>query len=272
MTTPNPTPEPNVPLRLDLTFDLPGTPGQVWDAIATANGISAWFVPTDLEEREGGAVCFHMGEEMESSGSVTRWEPPRHLAYSEPDWAPMAGQEQAAVTPMVTEFLIEARSGGTCSLRVVSSAFGTGADWEQEFFSEMEKHWVPFFDNLRLYLTRFPGQRVTTLVAEAKAPGPVESVWKVLRDGVGVRKVGEAVEVNGLVGRAERIGTDINELLLAVDRPVPGYLLFGAYDVGDGVAHAGITGYLFSDEAPAYVERAQPGWKAWLDSLLVPTA
>jgi hypothetical protein len=84
--------------------------------------------------------------------------------------------------------------------------------------------------------------------------------------------VGEAVEVNGLVGRAERIGTDINELLLAVDRPVPGYLLFGAYDVGDGVAHAGITGYLFSDEAPAYVERAQPGWKAWLDSLLVPTA
>ena len=53
---------PNVPLRLELTFEMPGTPEQVWDAIATANGISAWFLPTDLEEREGGAVAFHMGE------------------------------------------------------------------------------------------------------------------------------------------------------------------------------------------------------------------
>ena len=31
---------PDVPLRMELTFELPGTPEQVWDAIATANGIS----------------------------------------------------------------------------------------------------------------------------------------------------------------------------------------------------------------------------------------
>ncbi len=39
---------------------MPGTPAQVWDAIATANGISSWMMPTELEEREGGAVAFHM--------------------------------------------------------------------------------------------------------------------------------------------------------------------------------------------------------------------
>ena len=27
---------PDVPLRLELSFELPGTPEQVWDAIATA--------------------------------------------------------------------------------------------------------------------------------------------------------------------------------------------------------------------------------------------
>jgi uncharacterized protein YndB with AHSA1/START domain len=261
---------PDVPLRLDLTFDLPGTPEQVWAAIATANGISSWFVPTDLEERDGGSVTFYMGEDMASTGSVTGWEPGRRLAYSEPDWAPFAGHEDAAVTPMVTEFLIEARSGGTCSLRVVTSAFGTGADWEQEFFAEMERHWVPFFDNLRLYLTHFPEQRVTTLVAEAKVPGPVDAVWDVVRAGIGAERVGQSVEVNGVVARAERIGTDIFELLLRVDEPVPGFLLFNAYDVGDGVAHAGVTGYLFSDDAPAYVAKEQPRWKEWLEGLLIP--
>ncbi len=29
------------------------------------------------------------------------------------------------------------------------------------------------------------------------------------------------------------------------------------------------TGYLFSDEAGAFVEREAPGWKAWLESLAV---
>ena len=47
---------------------------------------------------------------------------------------------EGAVTPMVTEFLVEATSGGTCIVHVVSSAFGTGADWEQEFFDDMAKH------------------------------------------------------------------------------------------------------------------------------------
>jgi hypothetical protein len=202
---------------------------------------------------------------------VTAWEPPHRFQYEEPDWADLTGHE-GAVTPMVTEFLIEARSGGTCSLRVVSSAFGTGADWEEEFFTEMERHWAPYFDNLRLYLTHFPGQRVTTLRAEATVPGPVDAAWSVLRAAIGAGKVGDPVELNGLAARAERIGTDIHELLLRVEAPVPGFLLFGAWDVGDGVAHVGVTGYLFSDDAPAFVAREQPRWKAWLEGLVIPAA
>ena len=58
------TTDPNVPLRLEMTFELPGTPEQVWDAIATANGISSWFMPTDLEERDGGTIVTHMGEDV----------------------------------------------------------------------------------------------------------------------------------------------------------------------------------------------------------------
>jgi uncharacterized protein YndB with AHSA1/START domain len=263
---------PDVPLRLEVTIELPGPPEQVWDAIATANGITAWFTPTQLEERLGGSVTFEMGEDMASTGEVTAWEPNRRLEYSEPNWAPVAGLGEQELTPLVTEFLIEATSGGTCSLRVVSSAFGTGADWEREFFEDMGKHWVPFFDNLRLYLTHFPGQQVTPLSVDATVPGPSESAWAVLVAEVGSDTVGAAVEVNGVRGTVQRSGGGVQQLLLRLDDPVPGFLLFGAHEMGEGAARVGITGYLFSDAAPTYVERERPGWQAWLDGVVIPAA
>ena len=263
---------PDVPLRMELTVELPGTPEQVWDAIATANGITSWFIPTEFEEREGGAVCFHMGEDMSSSGFVTGWDPPRRLEYSEPDWAELTGHKDAALTPMVTEFLVEARSGGTCVLRVVSSAFGTGADWEQEFFDDMAKHWRPFFDNLRLYLTHFPGQRVTSMSVNVAMPGEHDAVWSAIRQGLGAGEVGQVVEVRGVTAQVERISTAPapSELLLRVTDPVDGLLDVGVFDYGDGKATAAVTGYFFSDDAATFVERERAAWTDWLQSLAIP--
>ena len=262
---------PNVPLRMELTFELPGTPEQVWDAIATGNGISAWFIPTELEPRVGGAVEFHMGEDS-SKGTVTDYDAPRRIEYAEPDWGQLAGHADATVTPLVTEFLVEARSGGTCVLRVVSSAFGVGADWEQEFFSEMEKGWTPFFENLQLYLANFPGQKVTSLSVDAQVPGPADAVWSSLRDSLGAQNVGQPVDARGLSAQVERLGADPMELLLSLTEPVPGYLGMCAYDMGEGKTMARIEGYLFSDAAPAYVERERAAWKAWLAELAVPSS
>ena len=66
---------PNVPYRLEFSVEVPGTPEQVWHAIATAKGMSAWFLPTDMEEREGGSLHFSMGPEMGAS-STRRTGPP----------------------------------------------------------------------------------------------------------------------------------------------------------------------------------------------------
>ena len=85
---------PDRPLRMELTFEMPGTAEQVWDAIATANGISSWFMPTDMEERVGGAVCFHMGEDS-SEGTVTEFDAPHRIVYEEPDWAGLSGHKGA---------------------------------------------------------------------------------------------------------------------------------------------------------------------------------
>lgn len=253
------------PLRMELRFELPGTPEQVWQAIATADGISGWFLPTDLEEREGGAVCFHMGE-TDSEGRVTGWEPPRRIEYAEPEWAALVGEDPASVTPLVSEFLVEARSGGTCVVHVVSSAFGSGADWEEEFFEQMQETWTPFFDNLRLYLTRFPGQQATHLEAEAQLRGSADEVYAAVLADLGIREVGQQVDARGLRGEVHRLGN--KEFLVSLDTSLPGYFGVTTYDEGgEGSALAIVRGWLFSDEADAYVEREQPGWKAWLENL-----
>lgn len=255
---------PNVPLRMEFSVELPGTPEQVWDAIATTNGISSWFLPTDVEEHEGGAIVLHMGD-TDSPGTITGWDPPRRLEYSEPDWAALTGHNVDSVTPMVTEFLVEAQSGGTCVVHVVSSAFGTGADWEQEFFDDAKKHWLPFFDNLRLYLAHFPGQRVTSLEVAADVPGASGQVFSAMRAALGAGAVGKLVDTRGVTGQVERIGQ--GEMLLRLTDPVPGFLNFLAHDKGDGSTMTAIQGYLFSDDASGYVEREAPAWKAWLESL-----
>lgn len=261
---------PDIPYRLELTYELPGTPEQVWHAIATAEGNNSWFMTTDIEEREGGAVAFHMGEGEESTsrGTVTGWEPHRRFAYEEPQWAALAGHAGAPVTPLATEFLIEAQSGGTCVLRVVTSGFGTGAEWEREFFAEMEKGWTPFFDHLRLYLAHFPGQRATRLAVDQQFNGDSAAAMSRMRKALGVDAVDQEVRVRGLAGRVERLG-DV-EVLVQLTDPVPGFLSFSAFGTGDHSASAMVQGYLFSPDAGAYVEREEPGWKAWLQSSAIP--
>ena len=145
--------------RAEVGVELSATPEQVWSAIATADGISAWMVPTQLDPRIGGAVSFDHGG-FRSTGVVTDYSPSHRFAYEEPwpmteemrQWvAGTAGhevtdEELASISPIATEFLIEAASGSTCILRVVSSSYGSGADWENEYFAEMVAGWgeVPF--------------------------------------------------------------------------------------------------------------------------------
>lgn len=260
---------PDVPHRFEIELEVPGTPEQVWQAIATAAGIASWMTPTDLDPRVGGALAFHMGPESTSHGSVTEYEPARRFAYEE-DWATLVGQAGADVTPLLTEFMVEARSGGTCVVRVVTSAFGTGADWEGEFWDELDRGWVPMLDNLRLYLTYFPDQRATPMFAGATFPATTpEAAIAAVRRSVGVDAVGDPVTARDLNGSLER--SIDRHFLLRIDAPVPGFLSFYSYSDGDA-SEVHVQGYLFSDGAPGYVEREQPAWQTWLDRVAADVA
>jgi uncharacterized protein YndB with AHSA1/START domain len=156
--------------RMERTYEVAATPEQVWDAIATADGISAWMVPTRLDPQIGGEVSFDLGE-FRSTGVVTDYTPNHRFAYEEPwpeltaamvewiaaeiaDHEPIADHDLSSVTPIATEFLIESASGGSCVIRVVTSAYGSGADWENEFFAEMVAGWAALLDNLATHFQR----------------------------------------------------------------------------------------------------------------------
>ncbi len=258
---------PNVPYRLEFSVEVPGTPEQVWHAIATAQGMSAWFLPTEMEEREGGSLHFSMGPEMGSDGHVTGWDPPRRIVYEE-DWAALMGQDPDALSPLTSEFLVEAQSGGTCVVRVTTSGFGTGAAWESEFWDDMGANWMPSFDNLRVYLAHFPGQEATRLEVTTSHPGEAEAVRLTLHEALGLGDEGAMVEVRGVTGIVERVGE--RQTLVRLTTPVPGMLSVFAYDEGGGRATAGVRAYLFSADAADYVRREEPAWQAWLQGLFVP--
>lgn len=258
--------KPTVPYRLEFSVEVPGSPEQVWHAIATAKGMSAWFLPTEMEERQGGSLHFSMGPEMGSDGHVTDWDPPHRLVYEE-DWAALMGKDPADLSPLTSEFLVQAQSGGTCIVRVTSSGFGTGADWESEFWADLGPSWMPFFDNLRLYLSHFPGQEATQLEATASHPGDAATLWAALRNSLGLGEEGTAVTVRGTSGTVERVSE--RQALIRLGAPLPGMLTAFTHDAGDGQSTAGIRAYLFSADAADYVQREQPAWQGWLEGLPV---
>ena len=64
--------------RASRTYEIevPGTPEEVWQAIATGPGIAAWFVPAEVEEREGGVTRLEIMPGVEQEGVVSAWQPP----------------------------------------------------------------------------------------------------------------------------------------------------------------------------------------------------
>jgi len=159
---------------MERTFEVAATAEQVWEAIATAEGISAWMVPTRLDPRVGGEVSFDLGG-FTSTGVVTDYTPHRRFAYEEPwpipdeteaapaemvEWLETAGvtlsdvqRDLSSATPIATEFLVESLSGGSCVIRVVTSAYGNGAEWENEFLTEAFAGWGDILDKLATHLT-----------------------------------------------------------------------------------------------------------------------
>ena len=116
----------------ELEIEVTGTPEEVWAAIATGQGVSAWLQPTEIEERPGGRFAYDLqgrGAPNET-GAVAEYDPPHRFATTGVRW--QRSDDPADTVVLATEWIVEARDGGTCVVRLVMSGFATATDWDDE--------------------------------------------------------------------------------------------------------------------------------------------
>ncbi|MFN0092434.1 MAG: SRPBCC family protein [Acidimicrobiales bacterium] len=248
------------PRAIRHEIEVPGTPEQVWQAIATGPGISSWYVPHTLEERLGGSASASFGEapEMQVPGRVAAWEPPHRLVLES-----VEGEGGLAF-----EWLVEAR-GGACVVRLVNTGFQAGDEWDEQF-DGMNEGWRLFLLNLRLHLEHFPGQHASSALPMAMWAEPRPSAWSRLTQALGLPaqlRVGDRVEcaapdAPNLGGVVAHI--DAWWLALVLDQPAPGTALV-AVEGAHAPVCVSVWSYLYGPDAAQLAARDRARWQDWLD-------
>jgi uncharacterized protein YndB with AHSA1/START domain len=257
--------EPSGRRSIQVEVEVPGTPEQVWQAIATGPGISAWFCPAEIEEVDGKPVAakLNFGPGMVSRSVVTAWDPPRLFAREADGWVPGS-------PPLATEFTVEARAGGVCVVRVVNSLFASTDDWDKQL-DGAESGWPGIFRILRIYLTHFRGLRSANMQFMASVAGTKVEAWATLTASLGLSgvAVGQCVTVpagvpalGGVVEYVSHRESDCGALL-RLDKPGPGAAAVSIITFGPSVM-ANFNFYLYGDQAAATAARETPLWQAWM--------
>jgi uncharacterized protein YndB with AHSA1/START domain len=257
--------EPSGRRSIQVEVEVPGTPEEVWQAIATGPGISCWFCPAEIEEKDGKPVAakLNFGPGMESRSVVTAWDPPRLFAREADGWAPRS-------PPIATEFSVEARAGGVCVVRVVNSLFASTDDWDKQL-DGAESGWPGIFRILRIYLTHFRGLRSAMMQVMAPVAGTKLQAWATLAAALGLNGVGVGQRwavpagVPALGGVVELVSHSQSDCgaLLRLDKPGPGTAALSIITFGSSVM-AAFNFYLYGDQAAATVARETPLWQAWI--------
>ena len=246
--------------------EVPGTPEEVWQAIATGPGITAWFVPAKVDGRAKGSMVLTFGPGMESEGEIQAWDSLRRFTVENKEG-------MGPGSPTVTdEWTIEAKPGGTCRVRVVHAWSASGDEWNKHFES-VEKGWPAFFLILKRYLARFRGQPCAQIQLMAFAPGPKDKTWAAITHPLGLveANVGQSVTSSGdaprlaaVVEHAEPQATA--DLVLRLEQPAPGSARLMAVSMGGQVC-VSVQLYLYGNGAQDVAAREEPVWQAWLDRL-----
>lgn len=257
--------EPSGRRSVQVEVEVPGTPEEVWRAIATGLGISAWFVPTRSEERQGGEIVSNFGPGMDSASTITAWEAPKRFVAE--------GTMGAPGSPTVaTEWTVEARVGGTCVVRVVHSLFASTDDWDNQL-DGLEQGWPPIFRILRRYLETFKGMACSAMQFVSFSADSEAKTWEKMGGELGLLNVAAGHKWNApagfprMTGVVDSLGQGMHSstVLVRLDSPVPGTAYIGAFPCG-GMAQVYMGIYLYGPAAKAAVERDEPTWQTWIDA------
>ena len=244
-----------------VEVEVPGTVEEVWRAIATAPGISSWFVPAEFEIGVDGQptrlVC-HFGPGMNSEATVTSWDAPRSFAAESRDFV-------VEGPPVATTWRVEECAGGTCVVSVEHSLFAD-SDAYDVYLVGVEEGWPPFFRTLRIYMADFRGHPCALMDLPGDAPME-SSPWKALAQGLGIAdaRPGEfraaAADAPRFAGTVEDV-PDPSEVVMRLDEPTSGVAHLFAMPL-EGQFILSVRLYLYGEEAAEIAAREKPRWRAW---------
>lgn len=241
--------------------EVVATPEQVWEAVATGPGFAAWFVPAEVDGREGGEVVTHHGSFGSSRGVVTAWEPPHRFVYEERAWSQRDG-----APPWATEILVEARAGGSCIVQLVSGFFTGGEGWEGELEGS-DDGWRAAIEHLRIYFAHFPGQEAAWTRVQRRTTLPAAAAWdRLLTElemtglAVGQRRTA-AVSAPPLAGVVEEAAPQ--RAMLRIDAPGPGIADLTVHSWGERT-HVVLSASCYGAEGAEACAAIDAAWPAWL--------
>lgn len=232
-------------IGLDMEIEVPGTPEQVWEAIATGPGISAWLMPAEVADDR---ITFHHMAGGSSEAQVTDFEAPRRLRFTEND-----GE-------LAHEFLVEARGGGTCVVRLVTNFGDKGAS----------DGWTAALLGLKLYLEHFAGRRAANILAGGRVSGPQARAWEELQASVGLGGLVEGTRVTATAEGAPPLagvieGTLDTMVTLRLEEPAPGLAFVGVGGPDDETVFAILRAQFFGPGAAGIAARDEPLWRALIE-------
>lgn len=229
-------------------IELPGTPEQVFDAVATGNGTAGWMFPT------GEGAPTEVGEQF-AGHTVTALQRPSHFAVrveGEDGWFNSL------------DYRIE-RHGNGAILRYVHSGVMTG-DWDTQY-DGAERHTDFYLHSLGEYLAHFSGREVTYVGADGPADALGDEAFAAVRSALGLRAdaaAGDAVDVDlEGIGHLRGEVDYLNDMFIGVRTGDALYRFYGRGRMGMPV-FAGH--HLFAPDADG--EAAKAAWTAWLADVI----
>lgn len=248
---------------VQVEVEVPGTPEEVWRAIASGPGISSWFVPARSEEREGGQLVCTFGPGMDCPATITLWQPPLRFV-AEGDMGPPGSPKVA------TEWSVEARAGGKCVVRVVHSLFASTDDWDNQL-DGLEQGWPTYFRILRRYLEAFKGLPCSAMQFVGFSGDSETKAWEKAGGALGLLKVAPGQSwstpdgLPRMAGVVDSVGKGMhpNTVLLRLEAPAPGTAYVGAFSCG-GMVMVCMSLYLYGAKAKPAVESDEAAWQTWI--------
>jgi len=250
---------------VEVEVEVPGTPQEVWHAIATGPGISSWFVPTSFSGLDSNGrpatVTMNFGAGLVATSAVTDWDPPRLFAAQGEGWG--------GSPPIATQWQLEARAGGGCVVRVVHSLVASTDEWDPQL-EATESGWPGFFRTLRIYLAHFRGQPSALLQLMAPVAAPEAQAWAQLTTAMGVQGLGVGQHWTTPAGMPahsgvlEYLAEQPYDALLRLGPPSPGVAALGVFNSG-GPSMVALNIYLYGDLAAETAAREAPLWQAWME-------